>query len=289
MPILRFLRAVCLAVVASLPIAWVQFGADPFVDLIRYTTGSPYDRYAVELKWGRRGGTSAAMDWLADSQRALEAAEPVTLRRGQRFVIEGAAADVTATVFVDLFERTATGFRRAAYAPAGSTTLVYEADRDGTFVLRVQPRLDSPVEAIDVDARIEPTLRLPVKDASPRSIGSAYGDPRDAGRRDHHGIDIFAKRGTPVIAAAGGIVTRVGTNGLGGKVVWISRPFHGESHYYAHLDDQLVTVGTRVEEGDVIGLVGNTGNARSTPPHLHFGIYAAGGAVDPLPYVADIS
>jgi murein DD-endopeptidase MepM/ murein hydrolase activator NlpD len=286
MQILRFLRVVCLAVVAPLPIAWVQFGADPFVDLIRYTTGSPHDRHAVELTWGRRGATSAAKEWLADSERALDTAVPVALKRGQRFVVQGPPAGAGTTVFVDLFERTATGFRRAAYAPAGSTTLVYEADRDGTFVVRVQPPLDSPVESVDVDTRIEPTLRLPVKDASPRSIGSVYGDPRDAGRRDHHGIDIFAKRGTPVIAAAGGIVTRVGTNGLGGKVVWISRPFHGESHYYAHLDEQLVTVGTRVEEGDVIGLVGNTGNARSTPPHLHFGIYTAGGAVDPLPYVA---
>jgi hypothetical protein len=57
------------------------------------------------------------------------------------------------------------------------------------------------------------------------------------------------------------------------------------SLYYAHLDEQLVSQGDRVAEGDTIGLVGNTGNARTTPPHLHFGIYAAGGAINPLPFV----
>jgi murein DD-endopeptidase MepM/ murein hydrolase activator NlpD len=100
-------------------------------------------------------------------------------------------------------------------------------------------------------------------------------------------VDIFAPRGTPVLAAAGGVVTSVGTNGLGGNVVWIARPMRGERHYYAHLDRQAVSAGTFVNEGDVIGYVGNTGNARGTAPHLHFGIYASGGAVDPLPYIAD--
>jgi hypothetical protein len=57
------------------------------------------------------------------------------------------------------------------------------------------------------------------------------------------------------------------------------------SLYYAHLDEQLVSQGERVAKGDTIGLVGNTGNARTTPPHLHFGIYAAGGAINPLHFV----
>ncbi|MBI4485879.1 MAG: M23 family metallopeptidase [Acidobacteria bacterium] len=83
----------------------------------------------------------------------------------------------------------------------------------------------------------------------------------------HHGVDIFAPRGTPVLAAAGGIVTSGGTSSLGGNVVWIARPGRREAHYYAHLDRQLVTPGTFVEAGDVIGTVGNTGNARGTLPH----------------------
>jgi uncharacterized protein YgiM (DUF1202 family) len=55
--------------------------------------------------------------------------------------------------------------------------------------------------------------------------------------------------------------------------------------YYAHLDSQTVSTGQDVKLGDTIGLVGNTGNAINTPPHLHFGIYARGGAVDPLPFI----
>jgi murein DD-endopeptidase MepM/ murein hydrolase activator NlpD len=60
------------------------------------------------------------------------------------------------------------------------------------------------------------------------------------------------------------------------------------STYYAHLDRQAVTPGQRVNAGDLVGWVGNTGNARTTPPHLHFGVYlAAAGAVDPLPFICD--
>ena len=59
-----------------------------------------------------------------------------------------------------------------------------------------------------------------------------------------------------------------------------------ESHYYAHLERQAVTTGEHVTAGDVVGYVGNTGNARTTPPHLHFGIYRRGeGPIDPLPFV----
>ncbi|RYY98431.1 MAG: M23 family metallopeptidase, partial [Chitinophagaceae bacterium] len=55
--------------------------------------------------------------------------------------------------------------------------------------------------------------------------------------------------------------------------------------YYAHLDEQRVRPGQHVAAGDILGLVGNTGNARHTPAHLHFGIYTAGGAVDPFPFI----
>jgi hypothetical protein len=68
--------------------------------------------------------------------------------------------------------------------------------------------------------------------------------------------------------------------------VWLADAAHGEHLYYAHLDKQLVRAGQRVRAGDTLGLVGNTGNARTTAPHLHFGIYRSGqGAVDPLPFV----
>jgi hypothetical protein len=88
-----------------------------------------------------------------------------------------------------------------------------------------------------------------------------------------------------VVAAADGRVSSVGTNNLGGNVVWI-RASRGQAHYYAHLDEQLVSAGTEVQAGDAIGTVGNTGNARTTAPHLHFGIYGRGsGALDPFPFI----
>jgi hypothetical protein len=118
------------------------------------------------------------------------------------------------------------------------------------------------------------------------AVQSFWGADRDGGARAHQGIDIFAPRGTPALAAADGVVRWVGENRLGGNVVFVADPARGHSLYYAHLDRQAVTTGQRVRAGDTVGFVGNTGNARSTAPHLHFGIYRAGeGAVDPFPYV----
>ena len=108
------------------------------------------------------------------------------------------------------------------------------------------------------------------------------GAPRGTDRR-HEGVDIFAPRGTPVLASTEGVVTRVGTNRLGGKVVWVVGP-DGHRHYYSHLDEQAeLSVGQRVAVGTPLGTVGTTGNARGTPPHLHYGVYGRGGAYDPLP------
>ncbi|MDQ2669714.1 MAG: M23 family metallopeptidase, partial [Gemmatimonadota bacterium] len=105
-----------------------------------------------------------------------------------------------------------------------------------------------------------------------------------AGRRVHHGVDIFAPRGTPVLAAAEGVV-QPGTNRLGGNVVWQRVPGVG-SLYYAHLDSQAVEAGEIARPGDTVGFVGNTGNAVTTPPHLHFGIYGRPrGPVDPFPFL----
>src|SRR5690606_11184843 len=104
--------------------------------------------------------------------------------------------------------------------------------------------------------------------------------------RSHEGVDVFAPRGTPVVAVVPGVV-RSGNNNLGGKVIWLSQPGKGRSFYYAHLDSQSVNAGI-VKPGDTLGWVGNTGNAVYTAPHLHFGIYYfGGGAVDPFPFIND--
>lgn len=83
-----------------------------------------------------------------------------------------------------------------------------------------------------------------------------------------------------------GLITRIGTNRLGGQTVWILGPGL-ERHYYAHLNHYgAFREGDRVETGDIIGYTGNTGNARGAPPHLHYGIYARGAALNPYPRLA---
>jgi peptidoglycan LD-endopeptidase LytH len=128
-------------------------------------------------------------------------------------------------------------------------------------------------------------LIVPVQDVKERSLTDTWGAARGEGRK-HEGIDIFAKRGTPVISSTQGIVRKVGANNLGGKVVWITGP-NLSQHYYAHLDTyaEHIQEGDWVEAGEVVGYVGNTGNAKNTPPHLHYGIYLSGGAVNPYPYL----
>lgn len=266
---------------------------------------SEYERYAATIR--RRGldETSPGRAWLEHGAAAVAAAarmrSPFTesgslgggsaaaawrfpVRRGQRISVE--AAFVSGLLFIDLLE-CAKGCRPVAGATGGSLALVHEVRKDGELVLRVQPELLHGGPYV-VSQRAEATLAFPVAGVSARAIQSAFGAGRDGGSRSHEGIDIFAPRGTPVIAASDGLITGSTTNRLGGKVVWLWSMSRGMAMYYAHLDRQAVEPGDRVAAGDVLGWVGNTGNARGTAPHLHFGIYARpGGAVDPLPYVCD--
>jgi hypothetical protein len=132
--------------------------------------------------------------------------------------------------------------------------------------------------------RAAPSLAFPVSGRDARAVGGHFGDPRGGGAREHQGIDIFAPRGTPALAATGGVAWS-GSNELGGNVVWLRDGDRGLSLYYAHLDRVLVEGSRAVQAGDTLGLVGTTGNARATAPHLHFGVYAAGGPIDPRPFV----
>ncbi len=126
-------------------------------------------------------------------------------------------------------------------------------------------------------------LPVPVEGVAARRIADTFGAPR--GRdRTHAGVDIFAKRGTPVRSVTRGVVVAVRDTGLGGRQVWVVGPAR-ERYYYAHLDDwrEGLSEGDVLAEGDLLGYVGTTGNAAGTPPHLHWGIYGAEGAYDPLP------
>jgi peptidoglycan LD-endopeptidase LytH len=267
---------------------------------------SPHEEYAAGLARAGLAETALARAWVAASTRALLAPTDVTLpyekdvpflgerpaaytfrvklNRGQRVdAIARVNAEVPTTAFVDVFEP---GDDEASHEAGGLRAVQHEADDDGNLIVRVQPELLRDGQ-LRVSLRAAPALRFPVADARPQDLQSVFGDPRDAGRRQHEGVDIFAKRGTPVLSATDGVVTRVAESALGGRVVWVSNPERGLRLYYAHLDEQRVTSGTRVRSGDVLGTVGNTGNARTTPPHLHFGIYERGsGAIDPYWFIA---
>ena len=126
------------------------------------------------------------------------------------------------------------------------------------------------------------TVAMPVAGVKPKSLADTWQAARAPGRR-HEGIDIFARKGTAVVSSTEGVVLRTGESGLGGNVVWVLGP-GGHHHYYAHLDRFAeIGAGMRVAPGTVLGYVGNTGNARTTPPHLHYGVYAGDGAINPYP------
>ena len=124
----------------------------------------------------------------------------------------------------------------------------------------------------------------------------SFGSPRaDTGW--HHGIDIFAPIGTPILAVAKGTLFQVGWNNLGGNRLWL-RDTDGNEFYYAHLSaySPLAVNGLQVKAGAVLGFVGNSGDAITTPPHLHFEAHPAAllssgydkSAVDPYDWLVGL-
>jgi len=130
-------------------------------------------------------------------------------------------------------------------------------------------------------------LEMPVQGVTKSQIADTWHAPRE-GDRLHEGQDIFAKRGTPVLSATDGYVLRIGENTLGGQTVSVIGA-GGRIYYYAHLDSYApnIAIGDSVTTQTVLGYVGNTGNAAGGPTHLHFGVYARDGALNPLPLLSD--
>lgn len=125
-------------------------------------------------------------------------------------------------------------------------------------------------------------LVFPVAHRGLRDVVGRMGDPRDGGRRRHRGVDIAAPRGTAVLAVASGTIHQVAVTPIGGRIVWLREDGSGRLHYYAHLDRVMVRPGEKVSAGERIGTVGNTGNASTTAPHLHYSVHENGFVVDPL-------
>ena len=279
--------------------------------MLRAPAAAPRERYAQGLQAAGLHRTALGRDWLDAGVRALRApaaatlplrevgafapGEPVAVawrmapRRGQRITVRiDAQADSGTRLFSELYELPPDSTappRLVASTDSLRTTYTLTADAaDARYVLRLQPEL---LRAVRWTVTLEsgPSLAFPVQGRDSRAVQSFWGAVRDGGARDHEGIDIFAPRGTPVLAGADGIA-RVSENRLGGHVVFVRDPTRGQSLYYAHLDRQAVADGQSVRLGDTVGFVGNSGNARTTAPHLHFGIYRRGeGAIDPLAFV----
>jgi murein DD-endopeptidase MepM/ murein hydrolase activator NlpD len=275
----------------------------------RYRDLTPHEAYVESLRDAGLEGTALVRDWMAASRRAVEAPLAIDLPfREQTFMPPDEALAVgyrfslargqvltvrlqvqsgdSARVFLDLFRVPADPtdqLRPVETADTLDEGLAYEPYRDGDYLVRVQPELlrgGTYTLTLTLDA----ALAFPVEGRDVGAIQSFFGAARDGGARDHDGVDIFAPRGTPAIAASNGVIRRANLTSIGGKVVWIRDERRSRNLYYAHLDSQTVSAGDEVRVGDTVGFVGNTGNARTTPPHLHFGIYARG-PTDPMPFI----
>lgn len=165
--------------------------------------------------------------------------------------------------------------RQIVRTPTTTPTVDSKKERDKEFAARAKALFDSITSA---------TLMMPVVGVQPYDLYNSWGQPRDGGRRKHRGIDIFAPKGTAVVAVADGIISYIGEQPKGGQCLWLTTE-SGASFYYAHLDRWAAGLyeGMEVRTGDLLGYVGNTGNAKTTPPHLHFGINENDEMVNPYP------
>ena len=188
----------------------------------------------------------------------------------------------------------AIGHAEAWARPTGSATGVAAPSAIPTITIATAP---GPAKTVSKPPTLTPKLGergyvFPV-------YGSvAFGDTFGADRPDvsggwHHGDDIFAPLDTPLVAVAHGVVFSVGWEKVGGRRLWL-RDDVGNEFYYAHLSaySPLAVNGAIVNAGDVLGFVGDTGDAEGTPYHLHFEVHPAGllqrgydGAVDPTKYL----
>lgn len=277
----------------------------------RWVPRTPHEAYWAALNEAGLAETALARDWTEQAGQALSSPREISLPfretvfiapeqpqalgvrfelpRGKRvYVTIDVDSEDDTEVFFDMLrlaEDPGEPPRPLLTADTLSNGFSYEPYRAGSYVVRVQPELlRGGTFTLTIDD--EPALAFPVQDRTITAVLSFFGAERDGGRRSHHGVDIFAPRGTPVLASVPGEVGRVQVTELGGKVVWIRDARYNRSLYYAHLDSQAVSNGDWVEPGDTLGFVGNTGNARTTPPHLHYGVYYRGeGPVDPLPFL----
>jgi len=280
-----------------------------------YKPTNSHDAYIHSLRMADLAHTALGGDWILASETALR--EPVEIETPyeEAFYVDQAAAFAAAfrfhvkrgqrteidvvfqgqrrcRLFMDLFRvqgSTIEEWKLVASANEKEKHLEFEPRGDAEYVVRLQPELLRGGR-FNVVIRTVASLEFPVVGYDSGSIGSGFGAPRDGGRRRHHGVDIFAPRHTPVHAPSKAYVRHVGESDRGGRNIWLYDSKRLLYFYFAHLQTQDVIEGTYVEARQEIGTVGNTGNARRTPPHLHFGIYVQGeGLIDPYNYINKIN
>ncbi|MFV0258996.1 MAG: M23 family metallopeptidase [Acidimicrobiales bacterium] len=215
-----------------------------------------------------------------------------------RGTLLGAAIDVDDTLIADYVElrarlETDTAVAVEARADAAQRIVTLTAEVDATGVAVEQAGRELEVFSAGSSVYI-PDVVFPVAEGYATPLIDSFGFPRMPGTPDahwHEGIDIFAPAGTPLLAAERGVITKVGSNRLGGLSVWL-RGASGADWYYAHLLTHApgLHVGQVVEAGTVLGTVGNSGNAASTPAHLHLQLHPGGGSpVNPYPLLKSVS
>jgi murein DD-endopeptidase MepM/ murein hydrolase activator NlpD len=268
---------------------------------------TPHEQYADNLNKAGLQQTAAGGKWFTVADKALnqplninlpyqetgyfDAASPAaagyrfSANKGEKIAISVTKKPLVGfNLFMDLWQPNANGSPKHIAAADSTLQLTEDVDENGTYILRLQPELLAGGE-YTITIKTGPSLAFPIGPKDKPRIISTWGMDRDGGARRHEGIDIAAAKRTPLLACADGYINSTRENNLGGKVAFLRPDGKNYSLYYAHMDEVLVQQGQRVNVGDTIGLVGNTGNAARTAPHLHFGIYTNGGAINPLPFI----
>ena len=174
----------------------------------------------------------------------------------------------------------------------GAVVLLVYLLRPETPPEAVLPVGDSVVAVAELRLPQDARLVIPVEGVSPDRLRDTYAEARGLGRR-HDAIDIDAPRGTPVLSVATSVVLKLFQSDRGGTTLYALAPDRRTIYYYAHLDRYAdrIREGQRLEPGELIGYVGDTGNANPGDYHLHFEIsitgdprrYWGGSPVNPYP------
>lgn len=185
--------------------------------------------------------------------------------------------------------------REQSALPQGGPATVVEAETLFTLAKRQMPHLN-----LTLDARVKPALEATLLEEAEREaafpdgkplageveISSEFGlrrNPFGASNYEmHEGLDFKGPIGTPIYATAEGVVVKAQSGSGYGKHVVLDHGF-GYETLYAHMSELTVEAGEKVDRGELVGYLGNTG--RSSGPHLHYGIYRDNQPVNPRYYL----